>query len=167
MRKGKCASFFCVYYFLRINVFLARFLIEFIFLSYLRFCHHLASAVICKLLHMILFPETTGSIGTKHGMHDCSLGGSLKKFGFFWGWPEIHKETGGQKRVLFVFNLLFWNHSASWYKTWYECSLDNPLKSCFFVDQKYTKETRGPNVSWINEGQKTWFFPQFVSKNSQ
>jgi hypothetical protein len=28
-----------------------------------------------------------------------------------------------------------------------ECSLDGPLKSCFVVDLKYTKETRCPNVS--------------------
>jgi hypothetical protein len=47
--------------------------------------------------------------------------------------------------VLSHFNPLLWNQRTNWNQTWYECSLDDPLKSA--VDPKYTKQPRGPNVS--------------------
>jgi hypothetical protein len=48
----------------------------------------------------------------------------------------------GIVRKLLHFNLLLWYHLVNWTQTWQEWSLDVPMQSvCFFVDQKYTKET--------------------------
>jgi hypothetical protein len=55
-----------------------------------------------------------------------------------WRDPTVSK-------MLSVFNLLFWNHRTNLNQTWYEYSLDCPLKN--LVDQQYLKETRGPKVT--------------------
>jgi hypothetical protein len=98
-------------------------------------------------LFLIISETFTEPIGTNLGRNVHWM--VLWKVCFCWS--KVQRETRGpmvSKRVLSVLILRLWNHWASWYQTWFECSLDGPLESlCFCVDQKCRKETRGTNVS--------------------
>ena len=83
-------------------------------------------------LFLIISETFTEPIGTNLGRNVYWM--VLWKVCFCWS--KVQRETRGpmvSKRVLSVLILRLWNHWASWYQTWFECSLDGPLESLGFL----------------------------------
>jgi len=136
--------------------------------GHVRYCHHLASVVVSKIIHFNLllwnhlanWNQTwygyicaeTGIPGenhwpaASHWQTSPWVGFELTTFSlcFLLIRSMYIIETRGpnvSKREWSVFNLLLWN-LLIWMLIWLSSKLLG-----FFLDQKYTKETRGPKVS--------------------
>ena len=60
-------------------------------------------------------------------------------------WHGFHHRLSYYFSVNFYF--LIFLFETNWNQTWKECLLDDPLKVFFFyVDRKYSKQTRGPKM---------------------